>query len=185
MENLTGLYNVFFNGRNIGEVHVSDDDMYVKFEMQCEIIGKEVYRLYCENKELFILIGVAIPERGKLRLIKNFTKNEMLRRGLRKIENCFIDTSEPEMFPQKKVQKNSAWEKIEDASSLFDDKDIADVCRELTAALKMEKDGITYLAISASPEEPFPLMPVFSFGEEESISGRQYIVFRIKNGKLY
>jgi hypothetical protein len=55
---------------------------------------------------------------------------------------------------------------------------------ELSGALARYEDGITYLAVPLDAGEPFPLLPVFCFGEPERIDGRDYLVFKLNNGIL-
>ena len=77
-----------------------------------------------------------------------------------------------------------SWRPISDPSVLFNDGDIASACRNVRGALTMEKEGVTLLAIPAAPEEPFPLMPVFCFGDSVRIGGVEYIVFKSRNGNF-
>ncbi len=186
MKSLSGTYNVMFEGESIGEAYVNDDGIRVKFDMQCKIVDEKIYRLYCIQGRAAAPIGIAVPERGRLRLKKTVSKKELTYRGITEIDGFELRaaSSVPSAEKQMKESSDGVWRRITDASHLFEDKDIAEACRNLPSALAMKSGGAEYLAISASPEQPFPMMPVFCFGEERYINGRSYIVFKIKNGKL-
>lgn len=79
---------------------------------------------------------------------------------------------------------NEGWEPISNPSNLFTDKDIADVCERVRGAFTLNRDGITMLAVPVQSNEPFPMMPIFCFGHNQTIAGREYIVFKIREGKL-
>jgi len=94
------------------------------------------------------------------------------------------EAPEEESAEQEPSQPSSGWVPVEDPSVIFTDADIADACRNSKGALMMEVDGFTILAIPMTPGEPFPMMPVFCFGESDKIDGREYIIFKVKNGIL-
>lgn len=87
-----------------------------------------------------------------------------------------------EAFPESTDE--TGWEPIDDPSRLFSDADIAAACRGAKGCLTMQSDGITLLAIPIVPDEPFPMMPVFCFGDSVKINGREYIVFKSKSGNF-
>ena len=78
----------------------------------------------------------------------------------------------------------AGWKPISDPSRLFTDPDIAAACAGAKGCLTMQADGITLLAVPVVPDEPFPMMPVFCFGDSVKINGREYIVFKSKNGNF-
>ena len=86
----------------------------------------------------------------------------------------------------KSIDSNGVggWRPIQEPSALFDDSDLANACRGVRGSLTMEADGITLLAIPVTPTEPFPLMPVFCFGDPVMIGGSEYVVFKSKNGNF-
>ena len=55
----------------------------------------------------------------------------------------------------------------------------------LTGALARTEGDVTYLAVPLRAGEPFPLMPIFCFGEPEQIDGADYLVFKLKDGVLH
>ena len=86
--------------------------------------------------------------------------------------------------PPEPPKAAGVWTPIADPSVLFSDPDTADACRNANGALTMERNGVRFLAIPVSSGEPFPMMPVLCFGDSAQIGGREYIVFKSKNGKF-
>lgn len=76
------------------------------------------------------------------------------------------------------------WQPEDTPASLFSDSELIKSCGRLQGAMKYTEGEYTYLAVPASPDKPFPMMPVFCFGSFETIKDAPYIVFKIKNGKL-
>ncbi len=76
------------------------------------------------------------------------------------------------------------WSPTDNPSALFGDPDFAGICRGVKDALTKPSGDLTLLAVPSSKDEPFPMMPVFCFGDSGRIAGREYIIFKIKNGKL-
>ena len=89
--------------------------------------------------------------------------------------------SETESIDSNSVE---GWRPIDDPSALFNDSDLANACRGVRGALTMDADGVTLLAVPVTPAEPFPLMPVFCFGDPVMIGGLEYMVFKSKNGNF-
>lgn len=118
--------------------------------------------------------------------------------GISEIEACYLIPASQEIEkqsqkPEETGAKNTSaetempavqWEREEYPELLFQDADLAQVCSGVKEALKLTYEGIVFLAIPLSPYEPFPAMPIFCFGESLTIAGKDYIVFKIKNGKL-
>jgi hypothetical protein len=89
-----------------------------------------------------------------------------------------------ETVPAEKPGAADGWFHADQPETLFSDPDFADICRGVSNALTKQAGELTLLAVPVSPDEPFPMMPVFCLGDSGRIGGREYIVFRIKNGKL-
>ena len=104
-----------------------------------------------------------------------------------KLQESIEETPEPEIKPTARITleaRDNTWRVAENPAELFRDQDIAEACKTASGALTAERDGFTLLAIPVSQETPFPMMPVFCFGESEIIGGREYIVFKAKDGNL-
>ena len=93
---------------------------------------------------------------------------------------------EPELSESTEATQDDApmWTPIADPSALFGDPDIVNACKGITGALTMKQEGITLLAIPLESDKPFPLMPVFCFGDSAKIDGVEYIVFKSKDGNF-
>ncbi len=89
-----------------------------------------------------------------------------------------------ETVPPEKPGAADGWFHADHPDTLFSDPDFADICRGVRDALTKQAGELTLLAVPVSPDEPFPMMPVFCLGDSGRIGGREYIVFKIKNGKL-
>jgi hypothetical protein len=76
------------------------------------------------------------------------------------------------------------WSRIADPKSLFAASGFAAVTREVRGALTRTDGDVSYLAVPFDADAEFPMMPVFCFGVPETLGGRDYLVFRLKNGIL-
>jgi hypothetical protein len=76
------------------------------------------------------------------------------------------------------------WTPEPEPERFFADGGRAGLTDALHGALAREDGGVIYLAAPISEEEPFPMTPVFCFGTPETIGGKDYLVFRLKNGTL-
>ena len=83
-----------------------------------------------------------------------------------------------------KPEMPDGWSPTDNPGGLFHDPDFAQICRGVKGALTKQSDEYILLAVPVSQDEPFPMMPVFCFGDSGRIDGREYIIFKIKNGKL-
>jgi hypothetical protein len=55
---------------------------------------------------------------------------------------------------------------------------------KVRGALARAAGDMVYIAVPISGDAPFPMTPVFCFGEPETIDGADYLVFCLKNGVL-
>ena len=297
MSDLTGNYSVTSGGESIGKLTISKSGLLTVFDCVCDYEDGDVLRLAAVSGGEYITVGVMMPDGGRLRLKKSFTKNALAAMGLYNAAGFYLirpgeifgggfeETIEesnpliaymaepvfeaeslpasgaaaeliidpapesvpvpifseqdagywqeiPEAVPETGIEELSApnrviefavepelgyevsfeaeqtaeheaeieaaraffyehellvdgkWRYIEDPSVLFADKDIAKACNGIKAALTAQENGFTLLAVPISSNEPFPSMPIFCFGNAETIAGRSYIVFNIKNGYL-
>ena len=192
MSNILGNYDVFYGDNPIGRLIIERDGAAYHFQCSCRYFSADVLRLYCVSGEKTALLGVMLPEGGKLVLKKRFTKNMLSDIGITDISRCFLRGRE-EPAPEPEVKEKIAiiapteaanWLPAYDAASLFSDADIASACRDVTGALTKESRDSRLLAIPILLDAPFPLMPVFCFGWSEKIDGKDYVVFRVRDGKL-
>lgn len=193
MERLDGSYAVTLDGGRIGTLNVFGDGGFTVFEFHGEAGGLSPMRLCCRCGDAVVPIGIPVPENGALRLRKRFTKNALRTAGLSHIDGCALaPLSEPvsraRLFadPPDPPEKNDdgEWRCEYEPWNMFTDDDIKNACRGISGALRRRRGDIDELAVPVSPYEPFPMIPVFCFGEIEEINGRQYVVFTVKSGKL-
>jgi len=79
----------------------------------------------------------------------------------------------------------SAWIDEPEPQRHFADRELQMVCRAVSGALsKGGKNGMTLLAIPFETGKPFPLMPIFCFGEAIRIRGENYLLFRVRDGAI-
>ena len=90
----------------------------------------------------------------------------------------------PEPSEPEETALIDGWTHVDTPGMFFSDLSVAEACANVAGALITARDGFELLAVPISPEEPFPLMPVFCFGSSGVIGGREYIVFKIKDGNL-
>ena len=95
-----------------------------------------------------------------------------------------LSEAAPDVSEAADAEASDGWEPAGDPSLLFGDPALAEACRGMTGALYSVRDGLGLLAVPVSPEEPFPLMPAFCFGTPATFRGREYIVFRLRDGNL-
>ena len=86
-------------------------------------------------------------------------------------ERCRVDITEDNWAQEPEPQRH------------FSDQELQIVCRSVNGAMKKKgRCGETLLAIPFDTDNPFPLMPIFCFGESIRIHGKSYLMFRIKDG---
>jgi hypothetical protein len=84
----------------------------------------------------------------------------------------------------KMPNAEGGWVHIANPCVLFSDLGAQESCEGVSNALTMERDGYVLLAVPVSPNEPFPMMPVFCFGSSGEVSGQDCVIFKIRNGNL-
>ena len=198
MKNLDGSYPVTMDGSMAGTLNVFSDGGFTSFEFRGDSCGSTPVRLCCRSGERIVPIGIPVPEKGMMYLRKRFTRNGLESAGISGIDGCmlislskpipsapvFVDThfSKPaDITPQSGT---GAWQCEYEPWSIFTDEEIQLACRGLNGALRRSCGDTEELAIPVSPNEPFPMMPVFCYGDIAEINGRQYVVFTVKGGKL-
>jgi Asp-tRNA(Asn)/Glu-tRNA(Gln) amidotransferase C subunit len=82
------------------------------------------------------------------------------------------------------VEYETGWMREDEPERLFKDRDIQKSCRDMTDTLIKVEDGYTYLAVPIVRGRPFPAMPIFCFGSSRKINGKNYVIFKIKDGEL-
>ncbi len=79
----------------------------------------------------------------------------------------------------------AGWKRENEPERLFKDLELQRACRDMMDVLTKIDDGYTYLAVPLVRGRPFPAMPIFCFGNSRKINGKNYVVFKIKDGELH
>jgi hypothetical protein len=156
-----------------------------------------VIRLVCHGSNGAKSIGVMMPEGQRLALSKRMTSADMKQLGIWDEATFRLMTSSPrdemptdfdgreKIYPESEMTDNAElWQQCHDPADIFDDEEIAHSCRNVTGALIRREGDELLFAVPIRGDAPFPMMPVFCFGEFQHINGGQYVVFKVKNGKL-
>ena len=94
MADISGIYNVIYNEKNVGTVEVSKRGPRTLFLGECATLGDEVFRLAAETKKGIAVIGVMMPSGGKLSIKKEMTQNDLNEKGIESLERFIITGQE-------------------------------------------------------------------------------------------
>lgn len=198
-------HTVYLDGRAVGKLEIYPLGLMTVFSCACFVSISGIPRLMCRAGGENISIGVLIPEQAGWALKKSFSRAALQRLGLGEIEGAYLavrplsgaaaatlpdrdnvppGSPAPGQTAVSPPPAGSSWAAVSDASGLFEDPELAQICRSLSGALLREAQGGQLLAIPVSSTAPFPMMPVFCFGKPAVISGREYVLFKIQNGNL-
>ena len=184
MDPLCGIYDVSFLERRVGTLTVSISGLNTVFECRCSAGSSgEIQRLFCVSDGVPVAIGVLMPEGGGLHLRKRFTKNALMRLGLSSIESCFLSSASQaaQITPPDSA---CVWRTAAGHDLVFEDSALTASCHGRTDLLASGDPAQLLLAVPVETDAPFPLMPVFCFGDAAEIRGKDYVVFCLKNGKI-
>ena len=104
---MEGKYAVLLNGKQVGEVCVSKQGLYYRFQCTCQLQDDAVCRLMVRLKDGRENIGVMIPEGNRVQLdrklpVKRFPGGSeefyILRQGERQDKGLFVPISSDEPF---------------------------------------------------------------------------------------
>lgn len=249
---LCGKYSVKYGGEEAGTLTISQKGLMTVFECQCNYRTDELLKLAIRSDDGLKTIGTMIPEGGKFKLHKKFSKNNLKQLSLNGIEDVLLLTEEELAMPldmpifvqkagdkgedkaeeeaeadadadvvlnlgrnttpeqkikeeperekkreiipeaneladcavERAIERKPIWRPSEKPQNLFKDDDLRKA--DIVGALEKSLDnGRMLLAIPFETGEPFPLMPIFCFGQSMNIEGRNYLVFCLKDGELY
>lgn len=95
------------------------------------------------------------------------------------------DNTQKDISSERQNENEPDWQEESEPHALFADEELSEFSRGVEGAMKRQlSDGNILLAVPFKAGEPFPIMPIFCFGESMSISGNSYLVFRLKDGNL-
>ena len=190
---LCGTYDVYLADKPAGSLTVSREGLTYSFRALCRTDSPVVFHLYCGEADRTVSVGVPVPEGNALVLRRSFSGRALEDMGLRRIDRCFLSpcTGAPlqaSFSPSAKTESDppaeNSWRSVRDISLLFLDPDLRKACAVIQSGFLREEDGCVYAAIPISPDQPFPLMPVFCFGSSGFLNGKEYLIFRTRDGEL-
>ena len=201
-----GTFDVLFEGEKSGELEVREDGLRAEFICRAEVQSSEVLRLAAVVHGRYEIIGVMMPEKsGGLKLKKSFTHYEIKTKSLDAAESYALIHSGDIYVPQEEREEKgeeetpgggfaaaedipegmpAKWQTCKNPGELFSDMQLKGALAGITDALRREEGEDTFVAIPVKEDRPFPDLPVFYYGDEEKIDGREYLVFRVCGGEL-
>lgn len=201
-----GSFDVYINDSPSGRLEISHQGLLTCFDCTApETRG--VMRLAGDSGKSYEIIGVMMPESGGLHLKKYLTKNDLYIKKLDTVRRYVLidggavypetdkvspaeahtaSSEDDEANAETCIEEHtgSLWHSCNSPGELFNDPDAALALSGAAGVLSAEKDGFVYIAVPVDPEKPFPAMPIFCFGNQGTIGGREYLVFRTKDGQL-
>ncbi len=194
------------NAAGTGTLTAKEEGLLTIFTASCPAPGPGVYRLYVTSGGREVSLGVMLPEGERLTFQRKFTKNGLAAIGVEEItaweardqsipipaptESSAGAAPAPKPPPAEDDPTSAElaaldWVPCQDVCGVFADEDLQETCKNVKNALVCQKDPDTlYLAIPADGNAPFPMMPIFCFGQGVHIHGRYHIVFKLKDGQL-
>ena len=162
---------------------VSVSGLSTVFDCRCAACGSDILRLHCLGGGTDAVIGVLMPEAGGLHLQKRLTRNALMRLGLSSIESCHLSSASQTAQKAPSAQ-TPAWRTAAGSDLIFEDGQLTASCRGRTDLLARGTRAQLLLAVPVAPDAPFPLMPVFRYGDTRIIDGQSYVVFALEDGKF-
>lgn len=203
---ILGEYTVTYLGEEAGKLSITEKGLLTVFSCICQPVSKSVLRLYCKCGSDTVPIGVMTPCSKNLTLSKSFSKNALSDMRLGGIDSAFL-SADGRVFPggtesvksikekrqneektgkeaPARSERKEIWREEPEPWRLFSDEELSLSCRRIKGAMSRFEEDMSFLAVPISPYEPFPPMPIFCFGSKEEIDGRDYIVFKMQNGRF-
>lgn len=171
MENLTGTYPIIIDGNTVGSVNVSQKGLYTVFEASCPDTG-ELLRLWVFGSDGEAYLGVMMPQGDTLRLVRRFSRaalkgfpKSITHAGPKKQATA---ASPPPAEPERENSKadgerDTIWH------------------RAPNGTLISTTNGGKLMAVPAV----VPGLPLSRARERRIIEGIEYLIFEIKNGKIF
>lgn len=97
---------------------------------------------------------------------------------------CDGENAQSAPEPENNGGSSVLWTPCPAPEHLFNDQQAGEAIAGCPDVLTSEKDGFTYVAVPVDPEKPFPAIPIFFFGSQGTYNGRDYLVFRLRDGQI-
>lgn len=171
--NLFGKYPIYDGEEQTGELEVSPWGGYLRFRALCRSRRKGVFRLVAESGGRLLPLGVMTPSGSGFGLERRFSPAALRNMGLERIDRCRLTQDWA-----------GGWQEEREPARLFRDPALRELGRTLgrEGVLTRQEGDAVFLAVPLDRDRPFSAMPIFCFGSPETISGRNWIVFRIMDG---
>lgn len=187
-----GDYDVLYREDKVGTLRVRQRGLMTEFDCLCTYKAGRVLRLMITSGSTRRDLGVMLPDGEKLKFNKRYSKNGLKQMSINFIEAVYlIDDEETSITVSvdngisSSFNNKNDWLAEVNPQNLFYDQQLRQACKSVKGALiKHLSDGCILLALPFNTGEPFPLIQIFCFGESMSISGKNYLVFRLKDGNL-
>ncbi len=174
---MNGIYNIDYGGKQAGKLKVYAEGIKTVFSAETEFFPG-VLRLAAVSKGSVVPIGVLSPSEKGLCLKKSFSRNSLEELGLTNIDKALILSGEQE------EAKESKWSELPEPGAYFSDPDLKASCKGARGVLISKEGELAQLAFPLRKGVPFALMPAFCMGSPAVIDGKNYLIFKIKNGSL-
>ena len=189
MNHLYGKYDVWYEETVCGILQVFPSGLFTVFDCHISVNTTIPLRLFCSSGDNSVSIGIMIPSADDFVLTKQFSQTSLTELGLNEIQTCIClpaESTSPLSYKKNSDETNAIrpWEPIYAPASLFSDADIQEACTGVSGALVMYDKDYTFLAVPLDSHSPFPMMPIFCFGDSIFIGKKEYVMFRIRNGIL-
>ena len=182
-----GNFEVYAKESAVGEAQITEEGIRTRIKCSAKYESDDVLRLAADVGERYEYIGVMMPREDGLFFEKTFTKNDLYAKNLHKTVR-YVLVSQNETYekakPEEKKTDERVWSGCADPMKYFDDVESGAALSRFDGVLKSEKEGITYIAVPIDREKPFPALPIFYFGQRESLHGEEFVVFALKDGQL-
>lgn len=178
-------YPVMWEDKKTGEVYIQETEGNISINANIDmnkLPANKPFRLCAVCTHGNVNIGIPVPQNECLVLKKRYNAYQIEQNEIKDIEG-FVLCSVEDTLEEK--QNDFQWHEEPNPGQLFADAELQYICRSVIGAFSRELgEGITELAVPADPYQPFPLLPIFQFGNVERIKEKLFIGFKLKNGKL-
>lgn len=196
-----GTFDVIFENEKACEVKIEEAGLKTQFSCFSPDVCGDVLRLAAVTQGRYEVIGVMMPAKaGGLELRKSFTRSELKSKALDTAEG-YVLIRQGETYTSPEITENRGeeepqpvsgepenlpeeWRACRNPGELFSDMQLKGALAGISDALRRDDGDDTFVAVPVREDRPFPDLPVFYYGDEEKIGGREYLVFHVCGGEL-
>lgn len=67
-------FDVYYKNKIFGNISTTEEDMFIIFDVNCEIISLDITKIYLKNNDFEIPLGILLPKKGRYILKKKLPK---------------------------------------------------------------------------------------------------------------